>query len=141
MDLDILSEILADRHPALHSDLLSNLPNRPLIHNRPDANHDGPDADAEAIDSPAESLNPLSLNQAGAVISKIEDIFESIADSIINQKEELVIQLKTRRKPGNQVYDNASGVLKSLHDDEMRAIRFPSKTPQEAWKFSKFVSF
>ncbi|RFU30717.1 hypothetical protein B7463_g5621, partial [Scytalidium lignicola] len=68
----------------------------------------------------------VNINRAGEVISKIEDIFESIADSIQDNKRPLEIQLKSRRRTGTNV----------AHNIDTRKIVFPSKSPQEAWRFT-----
>ena len=77
-------------------------------------------------------------NSAGAVISKIEDIFESIIDCIHHKGKELSIPLKTRGRAGQQTRDATSGAILSLPDTKIKAITFPSRNPQEAWKFSRF---
>jgi meiotic recombination protein SPO11 len=126
MDLDILSDILTDDQPALTGSLPTNLPYRELITDK-----DNPEEHCREI---AHS-QPLKSNQAGAVISKIEDIFESIADSILDEKKEMVIRLKMRKKSGSRT--RTDGDIENLGKDETRAVKFPSKNPQEAWKFSK----
>ena len=122
MDFDLLSGFLAESQP----DLLSNLQSR-----------------RQTDDRHATTEDPTRMrpsNQAGAVISKIEDIFESIADCLLDEKKELVIRLKTRGKPGTHIHDLLTSTIKSLPTSEARTIKFPSKSPQEAWKFSTFRS-
>lgn len=82
---------------------------------------------------------PADLNHshAPAVISQIEGIFESIVDSILKEEPHMVIRLKTRYRPKNRVHDETSGVIRSLPDEETKAIQFPSRKPHEAWKFSR----
>lgn len=125
MDLDIFPGILADRPP----DLLTNSSDRRLT--------DGGNASAEAVSRTGNTENP---NHAGAVITKIEDIFDSIADSILDEKKELVIQLKARSRLGIQARDPLAETIKSLPKSEPRTIKFPSKSPQEAWKFGIYRS-
>jgi meiotic recombination protein SPO11 len=125
MDFDLLSDILTDHPPDLNGGLLQNLPDRSLTHDV----HSNTAAERE---TPAAFLEAQSPNQAGAIISKIEDIFESIADSILNQKQEMVMRLKIRRKPGVQSIAAQNASVKSLYD-----VKFPSKSPREAWKFSE----
>jgi hypothetical protein len=82
---------------------------------------------------------PPDPSQVGVVITKIEDIFESITGCILDEGKELVIPLKSRpkkkkkkianRDDGTQVNEGVS--------TEARSITFPSKSPQEAWKFSE----
>ncbi|KIN01593.1 hypothetical protein OIDMADRAFT_160910 [Oidiodendron maius Zn] len=115
MDFDLLSDILNGPPPDLGEDLLQNLPHCPLTRD---------------FEGAANEL-PENSNQAGAVISKIEDIFHSIADSILHQKQELVIHMRSRQKVGNQNIGTQNGAVKRLYK-----VRFPSKSPQEAWKFA-----
>jgi meiotic recombination protein SPO11 len=130
MDFDLLPDVLNDCSPDIRGNLLQNLPRRPLT----------PDP-GDALDLPASretlasDVIPGNPNQAGAVISKIEDIFQSIADSILLQKQELVIHLRHRQKPGYQNIVAKNGSAKGLYE-----VRFPSKSPQEAWKFSEFMT-
>jgi len=118
METGFIPGLLTDSEP-LTGDLLSNLPRRELTHDSR--------ADPESREESTFITRP-NPNQAGAVISKIEDIFESVADSILHEKKELVIQLKTRKRTKKQNPD-------SLPDTKL--IRFPSKSPQEAWKFGR----
>lgn len=134
MDLDLLSDIMTDHQPVLTGSLLSDLQSRGLTdHNT------GEISRLNDHGSLSKTINYRSghPNEAGAVISKIEDIFESIVESVLDEKKEMVIRLKTRRKSGMHVLDSDNGTVKRLPDDRMRAVRFPSKSPQEAWKFSK----
>ena len=120
MNLDLLSDILADNQPLGTGSLLSNLPNRGLT-----IGNQGPH---DLSDSQF-----LGSIHAGVALSKIEDIFEAIADCLLDGKNEMAIRLKTRKKSTTNSHtgDENSG------RDQMRAVRFPSKNPQEAWKFSK----
>jgi meiotic recombination protein SPO11 len=70
------------------------------------------------------------------VISKIEDIFEAMTDCVMDEKKELVIPLKTRDKKKSKSDD--LGPTKRRKKSETGTITFPSKSPQEAWKFSRF---
>lgn len=136
MDFDLLSGYLADPQPSLPQTLLPHLPNSSLTpqntvfrpNNRPPT---------------ASESSPVTQNSPGAVISKIEEIFEAMTDCLLGEKSELVIQLKTRSKT------KAKSDAKEEDDDdapsrrkkarlETRTIAFPSTSPQEAWKFSVF---
>lgn len=83
------------------------------------------------------SVVPQVNTQSGRVISKIEDILEQLVDCIIHEKKELVLHFKSRIRSGSEVLDVDSGVIKSSATMEARTIRFPGRTAQEAWKFSK----
>ena len=76
-------------------------------------------------------------NGNSTVILQIEDIFSSIADAILKEETHLVINLKTRYKPKSRIHDKKSGVIRSLPDEETKAIKFPSRKPHEAWKFGR----
>ncbi|TQS34981.1 hypothetical protein Golomagni_04612 [Golovinomyces magnicellulatus] len=71
-------------------------------------------------------------SQAGVVITKIEHIFETIADCIIEKKKELVIQLKikSKAKETNEILNIG------IPEKKIRNITFPSRKPREAWKFA-----
>lgn len=75
--------------------------------------------------------------QAGAVITKIEDIFESLIDCITNEKKCLVLRLKSRGKPGRRALDSATGAIINTENMEAKEITFPGKTQKEAWKFGR----
>jgi meiotic recombination protein SPO11 len=135
MDLDLLADFSTDHQASLTGTLLSNLPTRELTHQN--ATGDIFPPYAPTILDRATNLNVPDPNIAGAVITKIEDIIESIAESILDEKKEMVIRLKTRKKAGMQVHDSNTGTIENLQDDQMKSIRFPSKSPREAWKFSE----
>jgi hypothetical protein len=140
MDLDLLSDILRDRQPALTGDLLFNLPDSLLTRNS--------NSNAALRDEPCEAAGELAAqefcfgqaisNQASSVISKIEQIFESIAESILEEKE-LVIEMKFRKKTGIKFFDGGAELSQSNLPRETRAVKFPSRNPHEAWKFSRLV--
>jgi hypothetical protein len=82
----------------------------------------------------------LAVNnrQAGEVVSRIERIFENIASSILDEKNNVAINLKTRGKQSMTRRDTDTGIIKVIPSDERKTVRFPSKSPKEAWKFSKY---
>ncbi|KAG9245941.1 Spo11/DNA topoisomerase VI subunit A [Calycina marina] len=84
-------------------------------------------------------IHATNPNQRQIVISKIEAILESIGNSIVNQEKHMIIKLRTRRKAKPQVTNPSTGVTGSLPDDGMRGIKFPSRNPQEAWKFAAIL--
>ena len=123
MEIYLLSEILGDRQPALTGTLHSNLPHS---------------TDVGTISDEATnfSSNP-NHDRVGAVICKIEDIFESLADCVLDGKKEMIIELKTRKKRGNQGRDAVDGTITDLGEGKVTSVKFPSRSPQEAWKFGK----
>lgn len=109
MDLDMLGDALRTSQIVRPAQLLSNLPSRL-------------------------TLAPVPASHAGAVITKIEDIIESMLDCILNEGKELVINLKTcRRSPGRAGGATSGGSRMST------AIRFPNKSPKQVWKFSRWT--
>ncbi|KAK6581907.1 hypothetical protein PZA11_005604 [Diplocarpon coronariae] len=73
-------------------------------------------------------------NQLGIVISKMEKIFESITDCILDEKKELVIRLKSRSKKRQVLDENDSEA-----PEKSTKITFPSKNAKEAWKFTALL--
>jgi meiotic recombination protein SPO11 len=78
--------------------------------------------------------------QAGEVITKIEDIFESLLDCIINEKKCLVLHIKSRARNGRHTIDAATGAIRNAGNVETKEITFPGKTQKETWKFGKCFS-
>jgi len=128
MDLELLTGILNDAQPPLAGDMLSNLPDRHLSANN---------GETQPSSSPPRTLMLVNPNQAGAIVSKIEDIFENIAGCILDGNKVLEIRLKSRGRKAATGRDAVTGPIKSLEDDAVRIIKFPSKSPKEAWKFSE----
>lgn len=123
MDIDLLADISNEGQPALSGDLLSNLPDRTLTH--------------DSTSAPISPSRTVNNNQAGAAVSKIENIFEEIAGCILDEKKRISIKLKTRGKQSTIARDAITGTIKSLQDEETRTVQFPSRSPKEAWKFSE----
>jgi hypothetical protein len=73
-----------------------------------------------------------SSNQVGVVIRKIEDIFESIADSILNGRGELFIPLKVRPRQITHEHNTGGGTKGTT-----QRVIFPNKNTRQAWRFSK----
>jgi hypothetical protein len=87
-----------------------------------------------AHDSSSSHPRSETGSQAGCVVSKIEDILENMIDCISGEKKELVIHLKPRFK---QVPSSVHQAMRHIPNTKSRTVRFPGKTLQEAWKFSK----
>lgn len=135
MDSGLVSNVLRDRQLDSQAALLQNLPDRSLTLDQYHAVRNEREADTVQREIPAANAMAGSHTQSGAVISKIEDIFESIADSILNQKQDLSILLKTRQRPGNQNTRTQNASTKGQYE-----VRYPSRSPQEAWKFGEFIT-
>jgi len=135
MDLDLLSDFVQDRDVPSLGQLLSNLPDRRLTfeadaNNLPLFRDDSPNVQAPI----SRVVNP---SEPGAVISKIEHIFDSMTECILGRKKELVIQLKTRVKSKTSADNRSSEGKTKAPKTDTRNITFPSKSRQEAWRFSK----
>ncbi|KAG0646636.1 Meiotic recombination SPO11 [Hyphodiscus hymeniophilus] len=88
---------------------------------------------------PFKGHRTANCSQAGAVVSKIEDIFEKVAQCILDEEKEVSIKIKTRGKQSAIDYDANTGIITSKSTDEMKTVQFPSKSPKEAWKFTAFL--
>ena len=130
LDIDILADCLGDHNTASSEMLLTDLPNSGLLSPSGAVNYAREMADtAEVLLS-----NMAEPNQAGDVITKLEDIFESLADCLLDEKKELTIRLKPRaRRTANEDSRSSSQGRRAGE----RSITFPSKSPQEAWRFSE----
>lgn len=133
MDYDLLN---LWKDASLDNSLLSDLPHDKLISNNQLATSS---SEAQAAGSDVSRGAPRNYNfQAGAVITKIEDIFESLLDCIINENDCLILHIKSRGKNGRQALDAATGAIRNTENVEAKEITFPGKTQKEAWKFSKY---
>jgi meiotic recombination protein SPO11 len=94
------------------------------------------DGHTDSPDIPQEAPRNNTF-QAGEVITKIEDIFESLLDCIINEKKFLVLHIKSRARDGRHNIDATTGAIRNAGNVETKEITFPGKNQKEAWKFSK----
>ncbi|PMD12317.1 DNA topoisomerase IV, alpha subunit [Hyaloscypha hepaticicola] len=135
MDFDLLSGFHDGHQDGTSHQLLSNLQSRGRLTHEQSA--EVPSLAHDVLDG---SLRPLDSNQVGAVINKIEDIFEAIADCILDEGKELVIPFKTRpkKKTTTNDRDGSSKINRSLNSEAQKVV-FPSKSPQEAWKFTALL--
>lgn len=82
------------------------------------------------------NINSSTLsNQRGAVIAKLEDIFESITDQMLVEKP-FIISMKSRLNI-DQALDARSGVLVYTRDAATVNITWPAATQRESWKFGE----
>ncbi|KAI6249189.1 hypothetical protein HI914_02552 [Erysiphe necator] len=92
---------------------------------------------------PPDSQSDLKLevrrtrDQAGIIIAKIEQIFESIVDCILEGKA-MMIHLKIREnsKLKNKPLQISTSSSSSTNEEKTRKVCFPSRNPSEAWKFT-----
>lgn len=125
----------ANRQPDDQRQLLTYLPRSELTHHTTDARGPAPDGTSRQGELVA-PLPATTQNQAGVVISKIEVILEAMVDCIIKEKKELTIHLKRRGQPSLEDSGSAMKGNRRLRRSKIGKISFPSKNPQEAWKFS-----
>ncbi|KAF2815982.1 DNA topoisomerase IV, alpha subunit [Mytilinidion resinicola] len=81
----------------------------------------------------------IQLSNRDWVIKKIELIFESIVDALLEKKDKLYISLKTRSGSKGRRIDPANGIVTSEDGLQTRIITFPGSTAQEAWRFTVLV--
>jgi meiotic recombination protein SPO11 len=136
MDFDLLSGFLDDKYVESSVQLLSSSQRSGRLTQQQTAKTVIASKDGVSNERDI-SATAVERNQAGAVINKIEDIFESIADCIIDEGKELVIPLKSRPKIKNIANKEHSTRANRVPKIEARNITFPSRSPQEAWKFSR----
>jgi meiotic recombination protein SPO11 len=130
MDFDLLSGFINGHDIGASTQLLSCLQDSGRL--TPEQIAENPGLERGNVD--AGTPDP---HQRGAVITKIEDIFESITDCILDEGKELMIPLKSRAKKKNAANKDDSTQVNRSSNTETRNITFPSKSPQEAWKFSE----
>jgi meiotic recombination protein SPO11 len=131
MDFDLISGFISDHEVQTSPSLLSNSQDRRRLTPEQIAE----DPALEDIELNDEIPNPT---QRGVAITKIEDIFESIADCILDEGKELVIPLKSRPRNKTVANTDDSTKVNTATSIDPRKITFPSKSPKEAWKFSKW---
>ncbi|KAF4632534.1 hypothetical protein G7Y89_g5596 [Cudoniella acicularis] len=135
MDFDLLSGFIATPDRDDSADLLSNLPHSELTAHEESMEN-------ERVTSPrfnATVSHVADPSQSGAVISKIEDIFEQMTDCILDEKKVMTIELKSRYS--KRVKSSENDPRRKPSKPETRTITFPSKSPQEAWKFSMDIYY
>ncbi|CAG8961776.1 hypothetical protein HYFRA_00006319 [Hymenoscyphus fraxineus] len=127
---EIMNEI-GDPQNAQPKNLLSNLTTRPLIQeqNAFETENTRPTAEKKTMKT---AMNPRST--PGAVISRIEHIFEDITDCLLDGGKELAIPLKSRH--GNRSQTEQRDGTEGMSTSETRLITFPNKSPREARRFT-----
>ena len=122
MDPDLLSDPLGDHPDSSLGTLLPNLPRRRLTNENSNVDP---------------SYDATHSYQTALAITKIENIFEAITDCIRDEKKELSIPLKSRAKRKARKASTSTATKMQL--SKTNVISFPSKSRQEAWKFSGFL--
>lgn len=87
---------------------------------------------AKDLSHRTDERRPRSLvtNITCDAVSKIEDVFEAITESLLNDDKSISIRLKKRQSTLRSTQLNSDGL-------GSREICFPGSTPQEAWRFSQ----
>lgn len=74
---------------------------------------------------------PLTLS----VIDTIEQIFDRIADDLIEMRKHLTIELRTRPRTASSHYP----ALEHTEPQKRDILRYPGRTANEAWRFSAII--
>jgi meiotic recombination protein SPO11 len=134
MDYDLLTGLMSNDSTARQShNMLPDLPNSELKSVQMQESLDSTQT-GQGDGPPMQDALP-NRNTAGAVITQIENIFESITDCLLDDKNEFTICLKTRPRRNAQE-DEANNGKKRLMSG-VRKVTFPNRNPKEAWKFSR----
>lgn len=82
-------------------------------------------------------LTKLLLRATDPVIVKIEHIFESFVDAMLEEcQRELAIPIKTtNRASKDHTLDPETGAIRGNPHIQPVDVCFPGKTPEEAWRF------
>ncbi|KAF1346064.1 hypothetical protein BDV97DRAFT_359668 [Delphinella strobiligena] len=78
--------------------------------------------------------SPIPSNPRDSAVAQIESVFEAIADDLLAERSELAITLTAHRQ-----LNPSDGIENSEGTDRTRftTVKFPGKTAEEAWRFSK----
>lgn len=82
-------------------------------------------------------LMSSAAESRSGVIDKIEDVFEQIADAMLNEQDEIGLTLKARTKATTGALQHPHEVPVHRRDTKIRRVCFPGKSAKEAWRFSK----
>ena len=82
-------------------------------------------------------LSTTFINQVRSyVVARIESIFESVVDALLEREEKITFVISSRTKrSGRHTNEDGQGLRAEV--SKGREISFPGKTSQEAWQFSK----
>jgi meiotic recombination protein SPO11 len=74
---------------------------------------------------------------SAAAITKIEEMFEQIADDLLNENPEISVSLRTRTRyqANNVAYIPQQRAITVEAALLMKKLSFPGKSADEAWKF------
>lgn len=83
----------------------------------------------------ANSPGDVTLTVGTSVLTRIESIFEAMADVLLNERGQLSVELATRPRTHKQHPDSAdSDPAKCNH---VQRLCFPGKSEREAWRFGE----
>ncbi|KUJ17464.1 DNA topoisomerase IV, alpha subunit [Mollisia scopiformis] len=134
MDIDLLSDTPEENQLLLLPNVLPHLPSTLITEEPSEFLHENL-LHTEISEPDVSALSVPAADAHQSVITKIEVVFESIADCILSGRKELEIQLKSRTTwKETAVQNGVDGTRpKKSH---LRKIKFPSKCPIEAWRFT-----
>jgi hypothetical protein len=101
---------------------------------------DGVCDDADTLASPhvrarSPDVSEGDVGSSSSVLAKIENIFESMLDVLLNERGQLSVAIKTRPRSRQQQLDSASA--SQTPAESIQHLCFPGKTEKEAWRFGK----
>lgn len=119
-------------------DLLYNSPHYRLTEqsHHDESSSNPPSSPSTSHMSPRPAEAPIFPGlQPAAVVAKIEDVLEAIADCLLHREKQLTLQLMTRPKKLQSTGDGL--VPEEIASSSLKTIRFPSKSVAECRRFSK----
>lgn len=83
--------------------------------------------------SPLQPPNVANPTSRSSVLTKIESIFESVVDVLLNERGQLSIALPT--KAAQSKVQTEQGEPYPTQPESVQYIRFPGRNEREAWRF------
>jgi meiotic recombination protein SPO11 len=83
----------------------------------------------------AASPEEVTPTAGTSVVARIENIFEAMADVLLNERGQLSVELVTRPRVSRQHHDTADST--SAQSVAVQRLCFPGKTEREAWRFGE----
>jgi meiotic recombination protein SPO11 len=83
----------------------------------------------------AASPEEVTPTTGTSVVAKIENIFEAMADVLLNERGQLSVELVTRPRVSRQHHGTADST--SAQSVAVQRLCFPGKTEREAWRFGE----
>lgn len=109
---------------------LSNIPPFQAGTSQDDAKFQDANVDAGTVH------NPIHESASRPVVGLIEDVFDKINKSLLDQDDKLTIQLRARPNASRYHRNDAGSPL-----SKPKELSFPGRTAAEAWRFSIGTTF